>query len=59
VWIRNRPNSQRVRSWGRATEEGPVRVGLLGTDRENDKHDPYQPRRCWPWKVGASYAIDM
>jgi len=27
------PNSQRVRSLGRATEEGPVRVGLLGTDR--------------------------
>jgi hypothetical protein len=34
-------------------------VGLLGTGRENDKHDPYQPRHCWPWKVGASYAIDM
>jgi hypothetical protein len=53
-----RPRGYRLRCQI-ATEVGPVRVGLLGTDRENDKHDPYQPRRCWPWKVGASYAIDM
>jgi hypothetical protein len=34
------PNSQRVKSWGRATEKGQTHV--RGTDRGNGKHDQYQ-----------------